>query len=125
MDGKDSSSGTVFIHHRCLVIGGNGALGREILKKYKAIGWETISVDFSETEGVDLSFYIQSFEKYEVDQIISQLTQQNLSIFILIYFRFVFGLFLVSIFSSFIASLNFICSILYLMEFFNLLLAAT
>jgi hypothetical protein len=83
-----------------LVIGGNGALGKAIIEKYKEIGWKTISVDFSETEGVDASFYIQSFEQYEIEQIITRLKQLNFSIFFLS-FHFGAGLSAIYVLSGF------------------------
>jgi len=62
---------------RILVYGGRGALGSAVVTAFNAKGWETVSVDFSDSNIATHSVVIKGSQKEDVLKIIEQLKQKN------------------------------------------------
>lgn len=72
-----STTSTYYNMPRILVYGGRGALGSAVVTAFNAKGWETVSVDFSDSNIATHSVVIKGSQKEDVLKIIDQLKQKN------------------------------------------------
>ena len=64
---------------RVLVYGGNGALGNAVVSHFKSKGWDTISVDFSQSTNAAHSVVIEGSSKDDVSKVIDGLKAKNIA----------------------------------------------
>nr|AAL31869.1 dihydropteridine reductase [Physarum polycephalum] len=64
---------------RVLVYGGNGALGNAVVSHFKSKGWDTISVDFSQSSNAAHSVVIEGSSKEDVHKVIEGLKAKNIA----------------------------------------------
>lgn len=64
---------------RVLVYGGNGALGKAVVSQFKSKGWDTVSVDFGNSDVAAHSVVIKGSSKEDIGRVIDELQKKNVA----------------------------------------------